>query len=346
MVEQGGYFFGRGSYDNKAGLVGITSAVLRLKAEGFRPRRDLIVYFSGDEETSQRTTVAMLRDHRDLVDAEFALNSDAGGGALDDDNGKPLYYSLQAAEKTYADFTLTTHNPGGHSSQPRPDNAIYDLATALGKVQAYAFPVMHNDITLASFRAAGKSTPGELGAAMSKFAANPDDAAAAAVIANDPANVGMLRTTCVATRLDGGHANNALPQTATANVNCRIFPGTPSEEVRQTIVKVLADPEAKVERQADGAIDAGPSPLRADVMAAVTKAVHARFPGLPIIPSMSAGATDSLHFRAVGVPSYGVAGLFSKASDSFAHGLNERAPVAAIPGALAHWDSLLRDLSK
>ena len=224
LIEEGGFFFGRGSYDNKAGLAAIVATVLRLKAEGFKPKRDLIVYFSGDEETSQRTTVEMVRDHRDLIDAEFALNSDAGGGTLDDDSGEPLFYSLQAAEKTYADFSLTVHNPGGHSSMPRADNAIYELAAALTKVQGFSFPVMSNEITIASFRATGKTTPGELGAAMTKFADNPEDAAAAAIIAASPEYVGSTRTTCVATELAGGHALNALPQTASANVNCRIFP--------------------------------------------------------------------------------------------------------------------------
>jgi acetylornithine deacetylase/succinyl-diaminopimelate desuccinylase-like protein len=158
-VEENGYFFGRGTADIKSGVTGLTATFLRLRQEGFKPSRDLIIYFSGDEETAQETTVVTVRDHRDLIDAEFALNSDAGGGVLDDDTGKPLFFSLQAAEKTYADFTLTARNPGGHSSLPRPDNAIYDLATALGKVQAYAFPVMSNDITIGSFRAAGKTTP-------------------------------------------------------------------------------------------------------------------------------------------------------------------------------------------
>src|SRR5262245_2434628 len=239
LVEENGYFYGRGTSDIKQGVTGLTATFIRLRQEGFKPSRDLIIYFSGDEETAQDTTVTTVREHRDLVDAEFALNSDAGGGVLDDDTGKPLFFSLQAAEKTYADFTLTARNAGGHSSLPRPDNAIYDLATALGKVQGYAFPVMTNEITLGSFRAAGKTTPGELGQAMSKFAADPKDAAAAAVISANPAVVGMLRTTCVATRLGGGHANNALPQTATANINCRIFPGVKVADVEAKLQEVV-----------------------------------------------------------------------------------------------------------
>ncbi|HEU4591073.1 MAG TPA: M20/M25/M40 family metallo-hydrolase [Steroidobacteraceae bacterium] len=343
MVEQGGYFFGRGSYDNKAGLVGITSAVLRLKAEGFRPRRDLIVYFSGDEETSQRTTVAMLRDHRDLVDAEFALNSDAGGGALDDDNGKPLYYSLQAAEKTYADFTFTVHNPGGHSSLPRSDNAIYELAAALGRVQAWQFPVMTNDITLASLRAAGRTTPGALGAAMRQFASDPRDAAAAAVISADPAYVGWLRTTCVATRLAGGHANNALPQSATANVNCRIFPGVQPDAVRDRLQQ-LAGKGVDV-KYALEVMSSDASPLRADVVDAVTRTVHALHPGVPVVPNQAAGATDGLVFRANGIPTYGVDGLFMRHADDFSHGLDERILIESFYDSLEHWYLLLEDLA-
>ena len=215
LIEENGFFYGRGTYDDKQGVVAITSTFLRLKAEGFVPSRDLILFFSGDEETAQATTMNMAHEHRELIDAEFALNGDAGGGTLDDDTGKALYYSLQTAEKTYADFTVTVRNPGGHSSLPRDDNAIYDLAVALLKVRDYKFPVMWNDTTVASLRQAGTMTPGELGEALRKFADNPRDAAAAAVIARDPSYVGQTRTTCVATMLSGGHGENALPQSAT-----------------------------------------------------------------------------------------------------------------------------------
>ena len=224
LIEENGYFFGRGTYDDKQGVVALTSTFLRLKAEKFVPSRDLILYFSGDEETAQATAIDTARNHRDLIDAEFALNADAGAGTLDE-SGKALYYSMQTAEKTYADFTLTTHNPGGHSSLPRPDNAIYELAVALGKVSQYQAPLLWNDTTLASLRMAGQQLPGELGAALSRFAANPRDEAAAAIVAKEPGYNGQMRTTCVATLLSGGHAPNALPQSASANVNCRIFPG-------------------------------------------------------------------------------------------------------------------------
>jgi acetylornithine deacetylase/succinyl-diaminopimelate desuccinylase-like protein len=231
FIEENGFFYGRGTFDDKHGIAALTTVFLRMKAEKFVPKRDLILYFSGDEETSQSTTVAMTRNHRDLIDAEFALNSDSGGGSLDDDTGKPRFYRLQTAEKTYADFTLTVRNPGGHSSQPRPDNAIYDLSTALVALRQYSCPVQWNETTLASLRTAGQNTSGELGAALSRFARNPQDTAAAQTIASSPSFVGQTRTTCVATRLDGGHANNALPQSATATVNCRIFPGTKISDV-------------------------------------------------------------------------------------------------------------------
>jgi acetylornithine deacetylase/succinyl-diaminopimelate desuccinylase-like protein len=343
LIEQDGYFYGRGTADIKSGIAALTSTFIRLRQEGFRPNRDLIVYFSGDEETAQATTVVTVRDHRDLVDAEYALNADAGGGVLDDDTGKPLFYSLQAAEKTYADFTLTAHNPGGHSSQPRPDNAIYELAAAIGKVQAHVFPVMTNDITLASFRAAGKSTPGELGAAMSKFAANPQDAAAAAVISAHPAVAGMLRTTCVATRLEGGHANNALPQTATANINCRIFPGVQVAEVESKLQEIVGSGIAV--KEFGKAMSSDASPLRKDVLSAVTRVVQKLHPGVPVVPDQASGATDGLVFRAAGIPTYGVGGIFMRPRDDFSHGLNERIPVEGFYSSLDHWYLLLQDLA-
>jgi acetylornithine deacetylase/succinyl-diaminopimelate desuccinylase-like protein len=343
LVEEDGYFFGRGTYDIKQGITALTSTFLRLRKEGFKPSRDLIIYFSGDEETAQDTTVTTVRDHRDLVDAEFALNSDSGGGTLDDDTGKPLFYNLQAAEKTYADFTLTVRNPGGHSSLPRPDNAIYELAAALGKVQAYAFPVMSNEITVASFRESGKTTPGELGAAMTKFAANPQDAAAAAVIAANPSYVGQLRTTCVATELAGGHGKNALPQTATANINCRIFPGVQVDDVRATLQQLVG---SGVDVKEFGkAMSSDASPLRADVVAAVTRTVRKLHPGVAVVPNQASGATDGLVFRAAGIPTYGVDGLFIRSKDDFAHGLNERIPVEGFYSSLDHWYLLIKDLA-
>ena len=282
---------------------------------------------------------------QELKGAELVLNGDAGGGELSED-GKPQIYTLQAAEKTYADFEITVTDPGGHSSRPGKTNAIYQLGADLARLSAYQFPPMQSEITMGAFRAAAPTEPGPIGDALRAYVANPKDQAAIAVLSSDRDMVGQLRTTCVATMISGGHATNALPQKATASVNCRIFPGTPSEEVRKTIVKVIADAGATVTRENDGSIDAPASPLRADVLAAVTKAVHARYPGLPIAPGMSAGATDSMFFRALGVPAYGVGGAFMKASDDFAHGLNERVPVTTIDGALFQWESILKVLAK
>jgi len=343
LIEENGFFYGRGTYDIKQGITSLSATFLRLKKEGFRPKRDLIIYFSGDEETAQDTTVAMVRDHRQLIDAEFALNSDSGGGTLDDDTGKPLYYTLQAAEKTYADFTLTARNPGGHSSQPRSDNAIYDLAAALTRLRDFGFPVMSNEITIAAFRAAARTTPGELGAAMTKFAANPKDEAAAAVIASSPAHVGWTRTTCVATELAGGHAPNALPQSATANVNCRIFPGVDPREVLATLQKVVGS--GVTVKLRIPVISSDPSPLRPDVVAAVTRAVHKIHPGVEVVPSQASGATDGLVFRAHGIPTYGVDGLFIRGKDDFSHGLNERIPVDGFYACLDYWYYLVKDLA-
>ncbi|HEY8617657.1 M20/M25/M40 family metallo-hydrolase [Phenylobacterium sp.] len=342
-VVENGYVYGRGAVDNKFDVSMAVATLAKLKREGWVPGRDIVLALSGDEETSMATTQKLAAE---LKGAELALNADGGGGLLDE-AGKPVVYGLQAGEKTYADFTLTVTDPGGHSSRPGKTNAINTLATALGKIGAYQFPVMRSELTDAYFRASAPRTEGPVGEAMKRYVANPNDQAAVAVLAADPEYVGQLRTTCVSTMVSGGHAPNALPQRATANINCRIFPGTPSEQVRQELARVMGDPSVKIERVlGDGAIDSPASPLRPDVMAAVKAAVNARYPGLAIVPSMSAGATDSMHFRAQGVPSYGVAGLFMKSSDDFSHGLNERAPVAAIDGSLAHWESLLKTLAK
>jgi len=341
-VVENGYIFGRGAVDDKFDVSIVVTVLGKLKREGWKPGRDVILALSGDEETRQQTARLFPKM---FPNAEMVLNGDAGGGELAED-GRPVSYGIQASEKTYSDFAVTVTNPGGHSSRPNRTNAIYQLSADLTRLAAYRFPVMSNEITMASLKAAAPNAQGPAGEALRRYVANPKDEEAIDILSDDPDYVGQLRTTCVATMIEGGHATNALPQKVTANVNCRIFPGVPSESVRQQIIKVMADPGATVTRSADGAIDSPASPLRPDVMAAVSKAVHARFPGLPVVPVMSAGATDGMFTRAAGIPTYGVSGLFMKASDDFSHGLNERAPVAAIDGALAHWESLLRDLAK
>ena len=340
-VVENGWIYGRGAVDDKFDVSIVVAELAKLRREGWKPGRDVVLALSGDEETVMATTAELAKR---LKNAELVLNTDGGGGSLKD--GKPTPYGVQGAEKTYADFTVTFTDPGGHSSRPTPTNAIYRLSRALDKIAAYRFPTMQNEITKASLAAEGATVPGPIGEALKRFAANPNDQAAVETLTADPDYSPNLHTTCVATMISGGHAPNALPQKAQATVNCRIFPGTPSSSVRQTLIEVIADPTAVVTREEDGALDSPPSPLRPDVMAAITKAVHARYPGLAIVPSQDNGASDSMYFRAAGVPSYGVSGLFMEQGQSFIHGLNEKAPVAGIDGDLAHWDSILRDLAK
>jgi acetylornithine deacetylase/succinyl-diaminopimelate desuccinylase-like protein len=340
-VVENGFLFGRGSTDNKFGLVTSVQAVLWMKKEGYKPKRDIIIVLSGDEETAQDTTAALAQE---LKGAELLLNSDAGGAYLGDD-GKPTVYSMQAAEKTYMDFEVTTTNPGGHSSRPGPTNAIADLAKVIDRVAAFRFPARLSELTKAYFKAAGPITPGESGEMMLRYAANPEDKEAYDYLYAQPEYVGQLGTTCVPTMLRGGHAPNALPQSATVSINCRVFPGETVDSVRSTLVKVIDNPKAQIKLIYEP-VPSDASPLRDDVMKALRKAIDLRAPGLPIVPSMSAGATDSLYFRNLGVPSYGVGGLFMSVKDSFSHGLNERIPVASIDGAVVQWRSLLRDLSR
>lgn len=343
LIEENGYFFGRGTSDIKNEVAAIVSTFLRLKREGFVPSRDLIIAFTGDEETSQASTRDLVETHRDLIDAEFALNGDGGGGVLDEATGKAKFMYLQGAEKTSATYSVTAHNPGGHSSEPRLKNAIYDLADALKSLQAYRFPVKSNEWTRGSLAASGAHTPGELGKAMIQFAADPGDAAAADILAAQPSYVGRTRTTCVATMLNGGHAENALPQSATATVNCRIFPGTSIEDIKTELQGVVGDQvEVGI---ADRTLDALASPPREDLKQAVAKAAQANYPGVTVVPDQASYYTDGSIFRSAGIPTYGVSGTFIKDSDSFAHGLNERIPVPSFYNDLDYWYSLVKDLA-
>jgi acetylornithine deacetylase/succinyl-diaminopimelate desuccinylase-like protein len=346
LTEENGFFFGRGTSDVKQEVALLTETFLRLRAEGFVPTRDLIIAFSGDEETAQATARDLVTTHRQLVDAEFALNGDGGGGVLSEGSAKPFIFYVQGAEKSSAQFLLTTHNPGGHSSEPRTDNAIYELADALKAVQRYEFPVKWNEWTVGDFKAAGGVTPGPLGAAMARFAADPGSpatAAAAAEIAKNPAFVGRIRTTCVATLISGGHAENALPQSATATVNCRIFPGTSAADVQKTL-QGLVGPNVDVKQGYD-ALVSDASPIRADVMKAVATAVAASDPGAPVVPTQAAYATDGAVFRNAGIPTYGVGGVFIMDSEQFAHGLNERIRVNEFYNGLVYWDVLIKALA-
>jgi len=342
MVEENGFFFGRGTLDNKAGIVHLTSTFLALRAENFRPTRDLIIWFSGDEETTGATTQALLAEHRALLgEAEYALNSDGGGGGLDPE-GRPTVFVVQTAEKTYASFTFTARNPGGHSSQPRNDNAIYELADALARLRAFQFPVMWNDTTIESMRNALRTMTGPEADALRRFVERPGDRVAARTLTRAGFST-MLRTTCVATMLSGGHAENALPQTATATVNCRIFPGVAVEDVARELRSIAGSGVEVTQLGPSNASDA--SPLRADVMQAATRAAEREYPGVVVTPYMSAGATDGLFFRAAGIPTYGVGGVFLKDADDFAHGLNERVPVDSFYRGLNIWRSLIMELA-
>lgn len=338
------FFYARGTIDNKMGIAHMVSTFIRLRQEGFVPNRDIIIALTGDEETGMATTRYLAYERPDLAEAAYALNSDAGGGVLNDKDEAAIYL-IQAAEKTFATWEITARNPGGHSSRPRADNAIYDLADAIGRIRAYQFPVQSNALTRAYLAETGAQIGGELGASLQRFAADPSDSEAAARLAIEPVYVGATRTTCVVTMLRAGHAENALPQSATATVNCRIFPGVDPDEVKATLQQVIANPA--LEFQHIGApISASPvSEMRPEVLAAVSKAVHSRFPGVPVVPYMTAGGTDGKHFRKAGIPTFAVSGRFMQNKDITAHGLNERVTLDAFYGALDHWSIILRELA-
>lgn len=343
LIEEDGYFFGRGSLDDKFGVTMLTATFLRMKAMGWVPTRDLIIAFSGDEETGMLTARALVTTHRALTDAEFALNADGGGGSLGP-QGEGIAYNLQTSEKTYATFELTVRNPGGHSSTPRADNAIYELASALKAIEGFRFPVMTNETTIRYFEALAQVTEGEVGEAMGRFARDPSDEWAADVLWGDPAQVGITRTTCVATMLRAGHAENALPQSATATVNCRIFPGVSVAEVEATLRDVTGNDG--VEFRVLGEPTASPvSELRDDVLSAVAAAVESQHPGTAVVPYMAPYGTDGREIRSAGIPTYGVMGLFMRDDEIFAHGLDERVPVRAFFGALEHWYTIFTELA-
>ena len=337
------YFYGRGTKDNKFGITQLTATFIRLKKEGFIPNRDLIIAFSGDEETSMQTTKMMAYDRPDLAEAEFALNADGGGGSLTA-NGDPVIYLMQAAEKTYVTWEVTVRNPGGHSSRPRPDNAIYDLADAITKIQQYQFPVRWSEMTQAYFETTGELLGGELGDAMIAFANNPEDTAASDRLAIESSYVGTTRTTCVVTMLQAGHAQNALPQSATATVNCRVFPGVPVAAVEKALKQVVGN-DAIEFTQLKEATESEISVMRPDVVAAVRKSVHSRYPDLTVLGYMSSGGTDGMHFRNAGIPTWAISGIFMNPDENFSHGLNERVPVEAFYGGLDHWTIILKELA-
>jgi acetylornithine deacetylase/succinyl-diaminopimelate desuccinylase-like protein len=333
FIEKDGYFYGRGTQDMKDGDAIMVTTLLRLKKEGFRPSRDVILALTADEEGGTANGVDwLLKNHRELIDAEFVINHD--GYSVITENGKPLYFELDASEKVYADYLLTATNRGGHSSVPRPDNAIYELAIALPRIAKYEFPFELNAVTRAYFEQLAQIETGERASDMQAMLKVPSNSAAVARLSRDAEDHSLMHTTCVATRLAAGHANNALPQRAQATVNCRILPGHSPEEVRKTLIQVLADPQITVQYiEDDGktirdtASDKRgypPTPLRAEVMLPLHSVVDSFWPGLQIVPTMATGASDGVYTSAAGLPTYNLAGVAVDKNDDREHGRDER----------------------
>jgi acetylornithine deacetylase/succinyl-diaminopimelate desuccinylase-like protein len=330
LTEEDGYFYARGAMDDKAMAAIFTDSMVRYKRGGYRPERTIKLMLTCGEESPNvfNGLKYLIENHRDLIDGEFALNEGAGG-RLDPATGKYVFNGVQAGEKLYQDYTIEVTNPGGHSSRPVPDNAIYRLGAALAKVQALEFPIEFNDATTGFFARMAELTPGQEGADM-KAAASGEDASAIRRLKENPSYNAMLHTTCVATQLSGGHAPNALPQRATANVNCRIFPGHTQEEIRQKLAAAINDPEVKVTLQAEPETPSPAPPLTPAILGPIEKLTEEMWPGVPVVPAMAVGATDGRFLTPIGIPTYGVSGIFSDPATTNAHGLNERVPVKSL----------------
>lgn len=339
---ENGYLLGRGSTDMKLDDTLAIAALLELKKEGYKPRRDIILEFSGDEETTMATGAIIASK---LANAELVLNMDGANGTLDERTGKPDYFTWEGAEKTYADFRLIVTNPGGHSSEPRAVNAIDELAADLLHIQQHRFKPELNDLSRSYFVNVARWQKPEIASAMKAFAANPSDEKAIRTLSADPAFIGRIGTTCVVTMIDGGHALNALPQRATANINCRIFPGHPRAAIMEELRQAAHDPGMTIEDATEGSVETAASPMRPDVVQAIEHGMRVAYPGVPVFAAMSSGASDSMWFRSHSVPSYGISPIFIKNSDSFMHGLNERTPVSAIAPAMEDLLVLIPDLS-
>ena len=330
--EQDGYFYGRGTSDMKGDDATLVAAFLRMKQEGFQPARDLILALTSDEEGGPANGVDWLvKNHRDLIDAEFCINADAGGGHIK--KGKHVYLAIQAAEKVFLSFKLEVTNPGGHSSLPTKDNAIYHLAEGLARLSKFDFPVHLFDVTRAAFERGAGVYGGQLGEDLKRVVQDPNDATVVARLSSSPFYNAQLRTTCVATMLSAGHAENALPQTATAVVNCRLLPVDKADDVKRTLQQVLADPAIQLTEMREPVITPY-TPIDPRVTAVVTAAAGKIWPGLPVIPEMGTGATDSIFLIRAGLPSYGVSGMFGDEDDVRAHGRNERVLVQAFDQAV------------
>jgi acetylornithine deacetylase/succinyl-diaminopimelate desuccinylase-like protein len=328
LVEKDGYFYGRGTSDDKFMAAVWIANLIRYHQEHYKPDRDLIVVLETDEETADPNSLGikdLLAHHRELIDAELALNEGAGVAVKD---GKPAWNSLQTSEKQYQSYWLETKNPGGHASLPRKDNAIYELSDAIGRISKYDFPVDLNETTRAYFQKMSALEHGELASDMrSLVSAKPDPAALVRLSAMAPYNA-QMRTTCVATRLEGGHADNALPQVARAMLNCRIVPGETPADVQRRLEEVIADPGVKVTPVGDS-VASPPSPLRPDLIAAAEKLTARFWPGTPVVPTMDAGATDGRFLRNAGIACYGHTGLAADIFDVREHGKDERVSTSA-----------------
>jgi acetylornithine deacetylase/succinyl-diaminopimelate desuccinylase-like protein len=343
FVEKDGYYYGRGTQDMKDSDAALVSTFLRLHREGYKPKRDLVLALTADEEGGKFNGADWLvHQHRDLVDAAFVINPDSGGVELD--KGRAVVADVEATEKVYADYQLTTADRGGHSSIPRPDNAIYELTADINKLAAYAFPFEMNEVTRTYFTNLAAQETGQNAADIKGILTTPPDLAAAARLsAEEPSFNSNFRTTCVATRLSGGHANNALPQSAQANVNCRIFPGHSPEEIRQQLIGIFADPKLTVKYVSDaGEISdtaperkamVPPAPIK-EVFEPLTRLTQALWPGTPVTPVMENGASDSIYFAQAGIPCYGYSAIALERDDDRAHGQDERLPVDS------YWKSL------
>jgi acetylornithine deacetylase/succinyl-diaminopimelate desuccinylase-like protein len=342
FVEKDGYYYGRGTQDMKNSDAALVATFLRLHKEGYHPRRDLILALTADEEGGKFNGADWLvRQHRELVDAAFVINPDSGGIELD--HGRAVVADVEATEKVYSDFQITALNAGGHSSRPRPDNAIYELTAALNKLAAYTFPFELNEVTRTYFTNLAGQESGQTAADMRAILATPPDLAAAARLAAEPSFNANFRTTCVATRLSAGHANNALAQTAQANVNCRIFPGHSPEEIRQQLIALFADPKLTVKYVSDSYVVSNTAPDRKamvppapipEVFGPLTRITQALWPGVPVTPVMENGASDSIYFALQGIPCYGYSAIALERDDDRAHGQDERLPVDS------YWKSL------
>lgn len=344
LTENGGYFYGRGTQDQKGGATLLVTTILRLKQEGFVPDRDLILALTAGEEGGMGYDGVewLIKNRHDLIDAEYAINVDGGGGEIE--NGKHALFDVQAAEKVFHSVTLTVKNPGGHSSLPRKDNAIYTLARALDRLAAYSFPPKPSDIVKAYFRTAAATMPAPVAADMGKIGGGSLDLAAVKRLSEYPYYNAIMRTTCVATLLEGGHAENALPQTAKATVNCRILPGEDPAAVERTLVRVIHD-TAVVLAAADTATPSPASPLRADLFDVISASVKAIWGPMPIVPTLSTGATDGLYLLNAGMPVYGFTGVFIATDDDREHGKDERILISSLDDGLDFTYDLLKRIT-